>query len=304
MNRARTVASASNDKQIKSLLYKAEQQKDMIKNAVNRRDYRLALNLYYNTTRLLLRVIDIAEGHTISLKEQSVEELEGLRELVEIISQQYSRNPDQQMQFFLNRANQLYQQAQTDIETERYVLALAKIERAQNILERVTSGNLNGEQRMADRAKNELDILKDDIYRLKERIDTSQRPVLHELLEAAEASVQDAEEWLSVGKIRLALEAILAGNRFVLATDRTLQQVDSIQPERIKEELIKLEQNLAESMLYIDESSDLSKSLLTQSQEMYQHAQAALDHDQIILVKEYLQISKDLLEKSKKNENN
>jgi hypothetical protein len=65
-----------------------------------------------------------------------------------------------------------------------------------------------------------------------------------------------------------------------------------------------LEQNLAESMLYIDESSDLSKSLLTQSQEMYQHAQAALDHDQIILVKEYLQISKDLLEKSKKNENN
>ena len=167
LNRARTVASASNDKQIKSLLYKAEQQKDMIKNAVNRRDYRLALNLYYNTTRLLLRVIDIAEGHTISLKEQSVEELEGLRELVEIISQQYSRNPDQQMQFFLNRANQLYQQAQTDIETERYVLALAKIERAQNILERVTSGNLNGEQRMADRAKNELDILKDDIYRIK-----------------------------------------------------------------------------------------------------------------------------------------
>lgn len=298
LERARSAALTSKDEKSKRLLRKAERQIGSIKDAINRGDLRLALSLYYSTTRLLLRVIDIAEGRHVSERERVVEEVEALSELITVIKDRFGESADRRIAFLINRAEKLYFQAQKDVESERYMQAWQKIERARGLLERVVRGGRSEGIKLSDRAERELERLREDINLLLDRSETAQRPIVKQLLSAAKLSADDAEKWISAGRIRLALEAILAGNRMVLAAERAAKPAQSTQPDLVRKELDKLDQALSEAKSDTESQSEIALGLLRQAEEMRNRAHIAFEKGQIRLAQEYTKIALDLVMKS------
>jgi len=299
LQRARSVTFASGDENANRLLRKAERQVGSIKDAISRKDFRLALSLYYSTTRLLLRVIDIAEGKHVSKRERAVDEIESLRDLISVIKDRFGNLNDRRINFLTERAERLYYQAQNDIEAQRYIKEMKKIERARNLLEQVLRKGSRSGSGLKENAERELERLRNDIMLLRERTRTKPRPVVNQLLNAAEQNVRDAEKWLSVGRTRLALEAILSGNRLVLAAENTKRTKGGIiNVDKIRKELDKLDRALSQAKSEPKTRSEIAKGLVKQAEEMRNRAFTAFEKRQLRLAHEYIQIANELIAKS------
>lgn len=302
LDRARFAVLTGKDEKAIKLLGKAEHQVGSIKDAINRGDFQLALSLYYSTTRLLLRVIDISEGKHVSAREQAIEEVEVLIELINMVKDRFQESKNKRIIFLIDRAEKLYFKAQNDIESDRYLLALQKIERARGLLNRIKSGRPGDGSGLLERAERELERLQEDISRIENKSESVEETLVKQYLSAAELCVKDAEKWISTGSTRLALETILAGNRFVLAAERATKAARKTQPEIVRRELEKLERVLSDAKSEPESRSEIATGLVRQAEEMRNRALAALEKGQTQLAMDYTKIALDLVMKSRRQE--
>ena len=295
LNRAEKAAATCQKENAQRLLQQARQQYQNTREAVNRGDFKFALSLYYNATRLLLRVIDICEGRFVSDQDQMTEELEMLGELLAAAREQTSTAQGQRNVMLFNRANRLYHEAEESIRQGKYVVARRQIDLARNLTSRMPMAG--GRIDIRDRAYQELERLKTDIERFSGENQFGATPHAKAMLQAAEHSVKDAERYLESGRTGIALQAILAGNRFVSA----LQAPSPIDPatnlEKLSADLDRLKSEI-ESLQNDEQLAPEAKELLEAAEQMVSRAQQSLDDNELELASEYIKLGFNLVQKS------
>ncbi|MBN2410345.1 hypothetical protein JXQ31_01560 [candidate division KSB1 bacterium] len=294
LQRAREIVFSCNNDQAHKLLNQALNQFQNIRRALQNGNYQIALNLYYSNTRLLLRAIDLCQGQEYSLREQAVEELELFGDLLASAREQPTLNGNRQNTFILQRASRLYQQADDAIKAENFAMAIRHTTMGKAVLSRLWGGESS--QSLPEKTEQELEQLRAEIETIKSNAEILDDKQKGPLLRAAESSAADAERFLARGRVRLALESIFAGNRFLSAIDAGDKQKSDIDAVRLRENLARLKDAiiLLENSEQKDESTE---PLLQEAGKMLQKAQSALDKNQLELANEYIKLGNDLINK-------
>ncbi len=294
--RAKELTASCNNPRADRLINQAKRQFQSILQAVNRGDTKLALTLYYNTSRLLLRAIDLCEGRDLSLQDQAREEIEMLSGLIMKARERIGAADTPKNKLILDKAIQLQRQAQRSFEEGKYNIALRRVSLARSLINRlwIKAPGLSVE----DRARQELSRLRADIdkwNKARVRQSASAKP----LLRAARQSARDAELYLTRGRVLLALESILAGNRFISLLETTLTEKKSVSRQSVEENLARLRDEIARRAS-MSETNPRSKELIEAAQKFAGRAERALRRNENELAAEYTQIGFDLVRKSKK----
>ncbi len=292
--RAQETVSACQNPRAQKLLRQAKKQYPIIQQAVNRGNIKFALSLYYSTTRLLLRAIDICQGKNISIREQAIEEIELFDDLVSSAEEQVGQSNDQKSQRILKKSLQLHHQAKNALKQGRFEIALKRVELARSLLSRLWNQDQRPPLRM--RAERELSRLRSDIERAEEGPDAS-KPHVRSLLRAAKLSVNDAQRYLNRGRVGMALESVLAGNRFLSTLDSKAPNDNAISKQRIEQEYDRLSKNLEKKRKNLDEND---KELYDAAQQMLTRAKEAALKENYELALEYLQQGSELVKKMNK----
>ncbi len=294
LQRARETVSSCNKEQARKLLDQERAQFQNIRRALQNGNDQIALNLYYSNTRLLLRAIDLCQGQEYSLREQAVEDLELFGELLAAAQEQPTLNGNRQNKFILQRASRLYQQADEAIKAENFAAAVRYTTMGKAVLSRLWGGE--SPQSLQGKTEQELEQLRAEIERIKDNAEILNDKQKGPLLRAAESSAADAGRFLARGRVRLALESIFAGNRFLSAIDSGKKQQPDIDAVRLRENLSRLRDalSLLENSKKKDESAE---PLLQEAGKMLQKAQSALDKNQLELANEYIKLGNDLINK-------
>lgn len=292
LERATSALASCQNENAERLVNQAKKQAQSIEQAASRNDLRFALNLYYNTTRLLLRAIDLCEGREGSDREQAVEELELLNDLLDTAKSKVDQQGNRRSLLVFEKATRLQIQAKEAVEQEKFDVALVKVELARNLISRLWDQNTLATYQ--ERAEQELGRLQADIERIKNN--QSLPANAKALLQAAQMSASDAERYLTRGRIRLALEAILAGNRFISTLESSQSSSKSIGNEAISEEVARLNARLSQVASRSDLNSE-NQDLLEAARQMLDRAQEAVTDGNNDLANEYLKLGRDLVVK-------
>ena len=288
-DRARSASSACTDPHAQKLLQEAEKQYEKIKAAYAQNNIRFALTLYHNTTRLLLRVIDLCEGYTLSERESVIRDLEALSDLISTARREL-KSPNQRQKLILAKVTQLLSQARSDIDREQIYLAAQKVVLANNFLNRIW--NLQQGIGMRQRIETEIEKLQQEMDRIEQN-SRAARSGLY--VQAARQSLEKAEKFYRQGMPRLALQSLLASNRFLTYA----QNQTALQP--LSAELFENEQNRLKKEIDQKQSLGLTdpeaQAFLNASIDMHQRALAAKKKGHDILAGEYLRHGFDLIER-------
>ena len=288
MRRAEEAVADCGNAQAEKMVRQVQKQVPVIRQAVNNGNLRFALNLYYSSTRLLLRAIDICQGQRISLREQAIEEIALLEDLLTTAREAVDESTSQRNRMLVEKAERLHQQAQRAMNNGRFEVALRRVELARNLLSRIW---LHDEApSLRQRADEELRRLEADIARIED-----QRGKLTKrdraLIRAARMSARDARRFLRRGRISMALEAILAGNRFLSALDVRAPAIDE---ERINAEYERLSQKLDR---IAEQAEPEDQDIIEAARKMLDRAREAALDGNYELAMEYLKLGFDLLKK-------
>jgi len=295
LQRAVQAASTCQNQNAGKLVLQARKQAHGIEQSLNRGDLRLALNLYYNTTRLLLRAIDICEGRESSSREQAIEEIELLNDMIDTARGGDGQAADRRSVIILEKATRLQNQAQEAVERENFELALVKVELARNLISRLWEIPHTSYQ---ERAEQELSRLQAEIEKLRNEQSSAGSEKAKSLLRAAAMSANDAERYLAHGRIRLALEAILAGNRFIAALQSAHLSGKAVNEQILSDGIARLTDELSQLSSLADLSEE-NLDIVEAAQQMLNRAQQSMAQGNPELALEYVKLGLDLVEKVK-----
>ena len=284
-NRAREQTSECDNPQAQKMVEQAEEQYQDIQQAIRNGNYKLALNLYYSNTRLLLRAIDLCRGMGYSLQEDAVEAVEMLGEMVQSATD--GQNTNNQGAFVMSRVEKLYQQASQALDEGRFQIALRQAQLGRKVLERVW--NTDEQPSLDSQVREELDRLNQEIDKTNDTGAANQA-----LLKAAGNSAKEAERLLTAGRVRMALEMIYAGNRMV-----SLSQSGGSAESVTRDVLNARMEQLAGKIENARSLGHANSEFIEMASKMLENANQASDRNQARLSLEYIKIGEELIEKAK-----
>lgn len=269
------------NQQAKKLLYQVRKQRNYIQSIETQNNPQTALNLIYNTSRMLLRTIDLCQGISRSRHEQVVDELLWLQGMIQWFRGS-TLSSRRQQNAVLQSALQSYHKAKQHLEQQAYDRAMREIETAKILFKTKQPA-----QSIAERTRYELDRIQAEINRLEQE----ETGIDVRLLDAARQSAEEAAKYLQQGKMRLALESILAANQFLPAGKNRVEP-DSA---KVSENILILKNELESCSQY----PNIDKELFQIAEKMYNQAIKAAKSDQNRLAHEYTQIGIDLTRKAR-----
>ena len=296
LTKAQDVVNSSRNPLAKKVLNQAIRQGLGIRNALNRKDYALALDLYYSSTRLLLRAINIAEGQNLSVEEQAKEEVDRINDLIAYIEGQMQYNEDITSGILLRNAKDLHLRAQSDLRGGRYQGALQNVELAEGIIRRLARRLARPSAGLTERVQLELERLQTDLNAAMESNRAGENETALVLLEEAQKLYQRANSAFLRGQNLLSLELILVANKLLLASDRHLETVSEpeIEVAAIRLKLQRLDTVLDEMNKEIGQNSGPAYELLDQTKILRFSANEALQSGKYVLADNLIQIAIDL----------
>ncbi|RLD09790.1 hypothetical protein DRI50_11765 [candidate division KSB1 bacterium] len=246
--RAEALLAACENGQAQKLYRQVMEQRPQMERLTDENKKEEALDTYYQSTRLLLRAIDLCKDAELSPREQAEYEMATLADLLDRVKGREGA-PGPHQQKALKQALLLQDKADFAFANKDYDLALQQARQATLLLSE-RRGSPPGPGR-ENRLQQELVRLRAEVTRAQESAGATDARI-KSLLDAAGICVQDADDFLQRGDENLAFQAILAGNRFLLQMDaggaastddlqRPLQALaDSIRAARTKEENVSL----------------------------------------------------------------
>ncbi len=289
--RAQDMVGTCDNPHAKKLLNQAKKQHRTLIQAKNKGNAQFALKMYYSTSRRLLRAIDMCRGVDVSQGERAGEELEMLQDLIATATDELGPPVRSRDRLLLQKTNNLQRQAQTAINQGNFEIALRRIDLARNLLGRLF-GEENSES-FSDRTMQELTRLESDIALMEAEINNSRNNRTRVYLEAAQKCANDARKFINQDRIRLALESIFAGNRFLSVINHP-QSVSITSNQQLNTELEKLAGKINTLQ---DRALNQNKDLLEIAQQMVNRANEAAHLQNNELAFEYIRIGNNVLDK-------
>jgi len=291
----KAVANCANER-ARNLVGSVREQRQNIEQARQTGNEQVVRKLYNSNTRLLLRAIDLCQGRDSSLREQAIEEVELLGDLLKSVQEQQNNGQAPSEHTFVQRAGQFYRQALAALDNKNYNRASRQAAQGRIMLSRLWSGN--NRESMEQKARGELEQLAYNVEQSKTDPAITADPQKSALLQAARISVDDAGQFLQKGRIRLALEAIYAGNRYLSAITVSGQAATDQDAEILQNEL----KTLRDSIELFQKDKTLNETAAAMLAEAHNKAQAAalaLEQHYLQLARENIDLGSALVEKIK-----
>ncbi|MBN1543109.1 hypothetical protein JW992_13285 [candidate division KSB1 bacterium] len=285
LQRAHQSIEICNNVQAKKLVLQAASQRSAIEHAILQNNTELALSLYANATRLLLRAIDLCEGKEVALYQQAVEEAEWLDRLIDGFERERTASEGIQTQFIKDRLLRLQRQIHHSLSQGNYQRALQEGSVARTLALRLHSPARRMDYRQ--RAEIEIQRLETELQRWNGQRNTltvRQRAVLH----AAEKNLRGAENHLQKSRLVQAMQSILAANRFLSILEMPRAEAHN------REQLQNRMEQLQAAIDRTDSARVRDPELLRAATEMLREAQSSFEEKNYDLTAVYLQLTNDL----------
>ena len=298
------VISKSTDPDVQKNYRLAIKLSERAEKARKRGNFREAIDLYHQATRLLLRTRDLAEGKTDRSATRAYEEVAALDEIIEAIQQRVQPfEDDERVQFFMSHIEHLQEDAHTALDAQDYKLVLLNTQYARDLIERVQKRIRGGNNDISELIIQELGQLEVDLNDINDRlIAQGANEQASILLNYARFSKAKAKQLLNEQKYRFARESILVANRFAFAADRLIRQQtnEKISPEMISNEIQSIEKEISQIQTKITIATKPgARAYFEHAQKMLNLARDNLNRNYLYVANECLKASQSAIEKLK-----
>jgi len=204
------------DPEAKKLLRQANSIEAKVPAALTEGQDKLALNYYFQASRLLLRAMDLCRGYPASDFENAFEQVELVGEMLSLYENRLGKRGQAEIQA-LAEANQLYEQARFALSNQDYKSAELK---SAQILELLSSS------RESSQPGNRARRIEQELYRLNRQIDQAQSNRKYNSykshVDAAAFCAEQARLALDERHWGLGLASIVAGKSFLQIENTTV----------------------------------------------------------------------------------
>ena len=272
--------------------------------AIADKNFSLAIDLYYQATRLLLRTRDLAEGKIDRTATRAYEDVAELDEQVANIKRRIKPFKDnERIQFFMSHIEQLQADAHKALNDRNYSQVLLNTEYAWDLIEQVQKKLRGKSNNLGELLGQELNQLEIDLGNINDRLESSENRVEAKiLLNYATMAKSKAEQLLTDRKFRFAREAILEANRFAFAADRLIrnQNLKKISSEFVMDKIFAVDQEIANFQSRIAEVKRPDIQVyLDYAQKMLTIARENVNNNYLYVADECSEASKTAIEKLK-----
>lgn len=304
--RAREVVENCHNDRAKQIFKKAMELAFEAEKALRDCRHELAKRLYNRSLLLLLRAIDLCSGdQSIDQISRAKIRLFQLRKEIDDSQELIARSGNPTVRRLFERVIRFADEAESAINRNRQKEALSKIELAEKMLKRALRiARPGGRGRMSHRISDEIENTKAEISEAYARLTSDSSADAEILLRMADLSIHQAEEAAANGFNRIALEAVLAAQKFLIRVERILdkRQPVRLSHEKIQSRLNQLNEAIAEAESRVAESEQAwLRQLLQSAKDIHKIAVESLETGNYRAANEGIQVAFELIRKIMKN---
>jgi hypothetical protein len=287
-------------------------QRKEAESAYSRGNIQIAIEHFRWGTRLLLRAIDICgsalAGMTdvagVNLEQLAREELNNTLELLRSVERSIESARQSRQYRLYSQAQKVYSDAMRSSQAGDYSQAIQKAKLAQTILERVRQIPDRREGKASTRLEHEIELLRDLISSLGDRLNEKDNPRAARLLDLARQYLNRGERAHQNGRVAVAAASLYAATRFALTAKSALSRDRGY--ENLKQEALSsfasFEQKRSDlAVLFSGDPDAYSRAWLTLVDDIYQAAVKAEASGQYLVLLENSRVGIQLLERIEKH---
>lgn len=304
-DRARELVDKSNNDQAREIFQQAMKMAKSAEEALHNGNFELAKKFYNQSVLLLLRTMDLASKDSPATVDQTEVELFKLRELIDSAQDEIVNSGKPRANLLFERARRFAREAELATKEGHNREAIWKIDLAENMLQRakriaqetVRSG-------YTDRISQEIQDTKSEISEVRSELSTDSPKDAEVLINMAGFTITKAEQASAAGLQRVALEAVLAAQKFLTKAEGILsdRSASSITKERVQLTLQQLDETITESQDQVLQSDqDWNVQLLKSAKEIRDLASSSLEKGNYQAANEAIQVAFELIRKSVKS---
>jgi len=304
LDRAREVVDESRNERATQILHQAVGLAKSAEDAYRNRNLNLAKKLLNQSSLLLLRAMDLASAGSSSAIDQSRTALFRLRDDLERAQPAIDQSRNPRARVLYERARRFAGDAQRALRKGRSYAALWKTDIGMNMLARAQRlARREGSPRFANRINQEINSTREDIEQVRGTLTPDSPADAAILLKMSQFALGKAEQAAAAGFRRVALEAILASQRFLTRAEKIIDSKDDrdVEQEQVRIRLNQLDAAIAEAEERLDGPPESwSRQLLQGAREFRRLSRTSFDQGNYKAANEGIQVSFELLRKSMK----
>ncbi|MFQ5864389.1 MAG: hypothetical protein ACE5IW_04075 [bacterium] len=303
--RALEVVEKSDDPRVKQVYDQAIKLALSAEEALRNHKFELAKKFLNQSILLLLRAMDMASGESSTVVDKTDIALFRLKDLIENSREFILKSHRPRAKLLFERATRLAREAELAAKEGRNYEALWKIEVAENMIRRARRlVERRDGPRFTNKISQEIENTKNDIAQVRENLALGSPRDAEVLIDMAQFAIDRAERASLAGFHRLALESVLASQRFLTKAERILkaQEAFAISKEKIEVRLSQLNEAIEESERRIAESDlDWPRRMLNGAKDIRRIAVDSFHKGNYRAADEGIQVAFELIRKSLKN---
>lgn len=282
LNRVEIILSNCSNTNARGLYDQALNRQVEINRLLLNEEKEAALQIYYQSTRLLLRALNLCDGSAASPAQRAEQQVQLLEELVDSVQRSDLRRVPVRQRIRLRRVTRLVDQAKLALANNNFAESLKLSTQARNLLSRL----LNEEpDDRTHRVAQEIQRLQQSINKAKEGETTPRR---RSFIQAAEWSLQDAKTFLDQGDLDPAVQSILTGNQFLSALENA--------NEPVTREITELKVSELSLKIAVVKQREGDEYMIRAAETIQQRIQASMAEGNFEIAYKYASLAIDLLQ--------
>jgi hypothetical protein len=297
--RAREAVEAGANASARAIYEQAMKQARTAEEALRNGNTAMALQLYYGATRLLLRAIDLAGPNPVTSTSRLESELALLQDLIHSAEKQIDATSDSRGAMLIGRARVLAEEARRALERKNEPEAEWRLTLARRFVSKAMRAEARGSKIFESRLDDELAQLGEDLKELDQRAREQENSDALELVALARLAAGKAERASEKGRPRVALQAVLAAQRFLANAETMLSKSGSRDLDRneVSQKLERLDASLQEVSQTVSASgNEVALELLRQVTEIRDSAREAYNRGRLRVANESAGVALEMLQ--------
>lgn len=296
--RARDAIETSRNPAAKSIYEQAIKQGRSAETAMRNGNPAMALQLYNGAMRLLLRAIDLANSSTMNTANRLESELSLLEDLIASVEKQLGDKKDSRTAMLISRARLMVNEARHALERGNEQEAEWRLALARSFVSKALRAETPGAKVFESKLEEQLAQLSDDLKEMDQRAREQQNGEAGDFVALARLAAGKAEHASATGRPRVALQALLAAQRFLTSAEIMLSKSGSQQFDRneVAQKLDQLDASLQEVAQSADASgNELAIDLVRQATEIRDRAREAFNRGRLRVANESAGVAMEML---------
>lgn len=302
--RAREAVESSGNKRARQVFDQALKLANSAEDALRKRNIELARSLYNQSMLLLLRAMDMAGAQSPAVDGQIQTGLNHLRSVIDHARDRITGSGNTRANVLFERAVRFENEALMAAQEKRRYEALWKVELAQDMVEkadRLAQGR--GGSEYGHKVTEEIEQTREDIINIQQQGTLYASKDVDVLVRMAQMATNRAERAQSSGFTRLALESVLAAQKFLAKAEQVLssQESENLEEAVVRVKLQQLNQALDEAdQTALESGKKLNLQLVNSAREIRQMAVESFENGQYQAADTGIQVAFELIRKSLK----